>query len=50
MDNKEQDNAERLLDKLYDEGYKSFRERDWDRNFKQALRDYDRRLANPYDY
>ena len=43
-----QDVAERQIKELKEQGYKSIYERDRDREYKQALKDYDRHLSCPY--
>lgn len=45
----EDDIANRLLDELFDNGYKSLRDMEWQKSFERAEREYERRLANPYD-
>ena len=45
----EDDLANRLLDELKEQGYKSLEDRDRDRAFKRAMQDYERRLNCPYD-
>ena len=44
----EEDKAEQQIKELKEQGYKTFEERDRDRQFKQALQDYDRYLSCPY--
>lgn len=46
----EQDLANKLLDELKDEGYKTFQEREHARQFKRALAEYESKLNNPYEY
>lgn len=50
MDEQEyqQELAERMLDELKEQGYKSFRERDNARRYEQAARDYDHHLNCPF--
>lgn len=46
----EMDLANKILDQLKDEGYRSIQEKLRPEQFKRALRDYDRYLSNPYPY
>lgn len=46
----EQDLAEKLLDELKDEGYKTFQERNRNIQFKRALAEYESKMSNPYEY
>lgn len=50
MDEQEyqQELAERMIDELKEQGYKSFRERDNDRRYQQAVRDYEHHLNCPF--
>jgi hypothetical protein len=45
----EQDKAEQQIKELKEQGYKSIYERDRDKQYKQAVQDYERRLNCPYD-
>ena len=44
----EQDKAEQQIKELKEQGYKSIYERNRDKQFKQAIQDYERRLNCPY--
>lgn len=44
----EQDKAEQQIKELKEQGYKSIYERNRNRQFKQAMQDYERHLNCPY--
>jgi hypothetical protein len=44
----EQDKAEQQIKELKEQGYKSIYERDRDRQYKQAVQEYERYLFYPY--
>ena len=44
----EEDKAEQQIKELKEQGYNSVYERDRDRQFKQAMQDYERHLNCPY--
>ena len=46
----EDDIANRLYDEMKDKGYKDYNDMMWQKSFEQATRDYEHKLACPYDY
>ena len=44
------DLANKLLDEMKDNGYKDYNDMMRKKSFERACRDYESRLANPYEY